>query len=48
VIRHPDTRELSWFNQAHLFHFSRVGPEGAASLMSMFGKNNLAVLDRAG
>ncbi|MDH2424453.1 TauD/TfdA family dioxygenase [Sphaerisporangium sp. TRM90804] len=41
VVENPDTGELSWFNQAHLFHHTRVGAEGAASLMAMFGKENL-------
>ncbi|WP_030785467.1 TauD/TfdA family dioxygenase [Streptomyces sp. NRRL S-920] len=41
VVKNPQTGELSWFNQAHLFHHTRVGAEGAASLMAMFGKDNL-------
>lgn len=41
VVQNPDTRELSWFNQAHLFHYTRVGAEGAASLLQMYGKENL-------
>lgn len=41
VVRHPQTGELSWFNQAHLFHYTRVGEEGAKSLLAMFGKENL-------
>lgn len=41
VIRHPDTDELAWFNQAHLFHYSRVGPAGASSLLSLFDKGDL-------
>ncbi|MBW5480455.1 TauD/TfdA family dioxygenase [Streptomyces bambusae] len=41
VVTHPDTGEPSWFNQAHLFHHTRVGAEGAASLLAMFGKENL-------
>ncbi|XYI02449.1 TauD/TfdA family dioxygenase [Sorangium sp. So ce1128] len=41
VIEHPDTGDLSWFNQAHLFHHTRVGREGAESLLAMYGKENL-------
>ncbi|RSS54538.1 TauD/TfdA family dioxygenase [Streptomyces sp. WAC06614] len=41
VVTHPVTGTASWFNQAHLFHHTRVGAEGAASLLKMFGKENL-------
>lgn len=41
VVTNPQTQQASWFNQAHLFHYTRVGTEGAASLMAMFGKENL-------
>lgn len=41
VATHPETGEVSWFNQAHLFHHTRVGAEGAESLVAMFGVENL-------
>lgn len=43
VIRHPDTEELVWFNQAHLFHIDSLGPEVAADLRSTFAENDLPV-----
>jgi alpha-ketoglutarate-dependent taurine dioxygenase len=41
VIRNPDTGDLSWFNQAHLFHYTRVGADGAAALLDLYGKEDL-------
>jgi len=39
--RHPVTGELVWFNQAHLFHISRLPPEVRDWLISAFGEENL-------
>lgn len=41
VVENPQTGTASWFNQAHLFHYTRVGAEGAEALMAMYGKENL-------
>lgn len=41
VERHPDTGEIVWFNQAHLFHISRLPAENRASLLSAFGEQYL-------
>jgi alpha-ketoglutarate-dependent taurine dioxygenase len=41
VIRHPATGELVWFNQAHLFHPSALGPELHAWLVKRYGEERL-------
>jgi len=38
---HPDTGENLWFNQAHLFHVSSLGPEVANALTASLGEENL-------
>lgn len=38
---HPDTGEKVWFNQAHLFHVSSLGPEIARTLLDSLGEENL-------
>ena len=35
VAEHPQTRELVWFNQAHLFHVSNLGTDVRSSLQSV-------------
>jgi hypothetical protein len=41
VARHPQTRELVWFNQAHLFHVSSVEQSARESLLAMFDEASL-------
>jgi alpha-ketoglutarate-dependent taurine dioxygenase len=41
VARHPHTGEMVWFNQAHLFHFSRLPAEVRDWLLSAYGEDNL-------
>lgn len=41
VARHPQTKELVWFNQAHLFHVSGLAPNARESLLSMFAEADL-------
>lgn len=41
VERHPHTGEMVWFNQAHLFHVSRLPEEVREWLLSAFGEANL-------
>ncbi len=41
VERHPRTGEMVWFNQAHLFHVSRLPPEVRDWLLAAFGEHNL-------
>jgi alpha-ketoglutarate-dependent taurine dioxygenase len=38
---HPDTGQHLWFNQAHLFHVSSLGPEDAEALLEVFGEAGL-------
>ena len=38
---HPDTGEKVWFNQAHLFHVSSLGPEIARTLLDSLGEENV-------
>src|SRR6267142_716839 len=33
IARHPRTGEMVWFNQAHLFHLSRLKPEIREALL---------------
>lgn len=37
TARHPVTGESVWFNQAHLFHISNLGPEVRANLLEVVG-----------
>jgi alpha-ketoglutarate-dependent taurine dioxygenase len=39
--RHPQTGELVWFNQAHLFHFSRLPAEAREFLSATFAEADL-------
>jgi alpha-ketoglutarate-dependent taurine dioxygenase len=41
VSRHPVTGEKVFFNQAHLFHPSRLGAENVRSLNEVYGKDKL-------
>lgn len=41
VMQHPQTGEMLWFNQAHLFHLSNLDPEIQSSLLASFGEENL-------
>lgn len=38
---HPATGEQVYFNQAHLFHETSLGPAGAAALTELFGRDRL-------
>ncbi|WP_205962577.1 TauD/TfdA family dioxygenase [Paraburkholderia phosphatilytica] len=40
-LRHPDTGETVWFNQAHLFHVSSLPPELRESLLDAFPEEEL-------
>jgi alpha-ketoglutarate-dependent taurine dioxygenase len=39
--RHPQTGDLVWFNQAHLFHISRLPVEARDWLLSTFAEEDL-------
>lgn len=41
VARHPMTGEKVFFNQAHLFHVSSLGPMNAEAMIGMYGLNRL-------
>lgn len=41
VAVHPSTAEMVWFNQAHLFHVSRLPAEVRDWLLSAYGEANL-------
>jgi len=41
VACHPVLRERTFFNQAHMFHVSSVGEEGAKALIELFGHDRL-------
>jgi len=41
VERHPRTGEMVWFNQAHMFHVSRLPAEVREWLLTAFGEHNL-------
>jgi hypothetical protein len=41
TARHPVTGERVFFNQAHLFHVSSLGPELSRSMMGLFGTDRL-------
>jgi alpha-ketoglutarate-dependent taurine dioxygenase len=41
VERHPQNGEMVWFNQAHLFHVSRLPSEVRDWLLSTYGEGNL-------
>jgi len=41
VARHPATGEMVWFNQAHLFHVSRLPSEVREAMLSIFSEEDL-------
>jgi len=41
VASHPTTAEMVWFNQAHLFHISRLQPEVREAMLSIFSEEDL-------
>ncbi len=41
VAFHPVTGERLWFNQAHLFHVSSLGPDDAEAMLEVFGEAHL-------
>lgn len=41
IARHPQTRELVWFNQAHLFHVSNLEPEVQEALLDIVAAEDL-------
>jgi alpha-ketoglutarate-dependent taurine dioxygenase len=41
VARHPTTGERFFFNQAHLFHSSSLGPEAESALIGQYGHDRL-------
>ncbi|MCO7226518.1 TauD/TfdA family dioxygenase [Pleionea sp. CnH1-48] len=41
VVKHPDTQEWIWFNQAHLFHVSALEEDIRRELIHSRGKENL-------
>lgn len=41
TIRHPETEENSWFNQAHLFHRSALSYVELDGLINLLGEDNL-------
>jgi len=41
VVRHPETGEMLWFNQAHLFHVSSLDAEVRASLHTVVSEEDL-------
>jgi alpha-ketoglutarate-dependent taurine dioxygenase len=41
VARHPRTKKMLWFNQAHLFHISSLEASARESLLSIFKEHEL-------
>lgn len=41
VAAHPHTGQMVWFNQAHLFHVSRLAPEVREALLTVFAEEDL-------
>jgi alpha-ketoglutarate-dependent taurine dioxygenase len=41
VRTHPVTGEKVWFNQAHLFHVTSLGPATAAAMIELYGVDQL-------
>ena len=41
VARHPTTKEMVWFNQAHLFHVSNLQPNVRETLLSIVDEADL-------
>jgi alpha-ketoglutarate-dependent taurine dioxygenase len=48
VATHPVTGAALWFNQAHLFHPSSLGPERHEALLEVFGESGLPRTARFG
>ncbi|MFK3730305.1 TauD/TfdA family dioxygenase [Streptomyces sp. NPDC088090] len=48
VVRHPDTGEWVWFNQATSFHVSTIGDDLAAELIGQVGPERVPKTSRAG
>lgn len=41
VMEHPETQDMLWFNQAHLFHISSLAPEVRDSLLELHSQEDL-------
>lgn len=41
VARHPETKKMLWFNQAHLFHVSNLGAEVSEALVDALGEDGV-------
>jgi alpha-ketoglutarate-dependent taurine dioxygenase len=41
MARHPETGDQVWFNQAHLFHVSSLGPGPRGAMLAVFGERDL-------
>lgn len=41
VAKHPQTGEMVWFNQAQLFHISRLPTEVREAMLTIFGEEDL-------
>ncbi len=41
VAKHPQTREMVWFNQAHLFHISNLNSNVRENLLAIFKEEEL-------
>lgn len=41
VAQHPETREMVWFNQAHLFHISALDSDLRETLLEVVSEENL-------
>jgi alpha-ketoglutarate-dependent taurine dioxygenase len=41
VAKHPNTHEMVWFNQAHLFHISSLPPVVRESLLDLFAEDDI-------
>lgn len=48
VAHHPDTSQMVWFNQVHIFHIHSLGAATKARLLEEFGEENLPVHARYG
>lgn len=41
VVKHPQTQEMVWFNQAHLFHVSSLAPDVKNNLFAFLNEEEL-------
>ncbi|MGV9311951.1 TauD/TfdA family dioxygenase [Streptomyces sp. NPDC003691] len=48
VVRHPETGEWVWFNQATSFHLSTIGAELATELLEQVGPDRVPKTSRSG